>query len=109
MDVILVNRKQHKLLQHYFHKVKNLIQYMYETMLIMQPVMYIYTQEGMHVSQIQLTWKKHGANTMSHGIFYVCHNTCIDAQIKCIKQLFDVMILESERLADSPFCQLLPM
>ena len=58
MDVILVNRKQHKLLQCYFHKVKNLIQYMYETMLIMQPIMYIYTQEGMHVSQIQLTWKK---------------------------------------------------
>ena len=43
------------------------------------------------------------------GIFYVCHNTCIDAQIKCIKQLFDVMVQESERLADSPFCQLLPM
>ena len=58
MEVILVNRKQHKLLQRYFHKVKNLIKYMYETMLVMQPVMYIYTQEGMHVSQIQLTWEK---------------------------------------------------
>ena len=78
MEVILVNRKQHKLLQHYCHKVKNLIKYMYETMLVMQPIMYIYTQEGMHVSQIQLTWKKHGAYTMAHGIFYVCHNTCID-------------------------------
>ena len=46
---------------------------------------------------------------MSHGIFYVCHNACIDTQIKCIKQMFDVMILESERLADSPFYQLLPI
>ena len=80
---------------------------MYGTMLVMQPVMYIYTQEGMHVSQIQLTWKKHGANTMAHGIFYVCHNTCIDEQIKCIKQMFDVMVKESKRLADSPFLQLL--
>ena len=107
MEVLLVNRKQHKHLQSYLHKVKNLIKYMYETMLVMQPVMYIYTQEGMHVSQIQLTWKKHGANTMAHGIFYVCHNTCIDEQIKCIKQMFDVMVKESERLADSPFLQLL--
>ena len=57
MEVLLVNRKQHKLLQSYLHKVNNLIKYMYETMLVMQPVMYIYTQEGMHVSQIQLTWK----------------------------------------------------
>ena len=55
MEVILVNRKQHKLLQSYLHKVKNLIKYMYETILVMKPVMYIYTQEGMHVSQIQLT------------------------------------------------------
>ena len=44
---------------------------------------------------------------MAHGIFYVCHNTCIDGQIKCIKQMFDVMVKESERLADSPFLQLL--
>ena len=57
MDVLLVNRKHHKLLQSYLHKVNNLIKYMYETMLVMQPVMYIYTQGGMHVSQIQLTWK----------------------------------------------------
>ena len=109
MDVILVNRKQHKLLQSYLHKVKNLIKYMYDTMLIMQPVMYIYTQEGMHVSQIQLTWKKHGATTMAHGIFYVCHNTYIDEQVKCIKQMFDAIVTESERLADSPFMQLLPI
>ena len=95
MEVLLVNRKQHKLLQNYLHKVKNLIKYMYETMLVMQPIMYIYTQEGMHVSQIQLTWKKHGANTMAHGIFYVCHNTCIDEQVKCIKQMFDVMSLKN--------------
>ena len=109
MDVILVNRKRLKLLQSYLHKVKNLIQYMYDTILIMQPIMYIYTQEGMHVSQIQLTWKKHGASTMSHGIFYICQKACIDTQITCIKQMFDVMILESERLADSPFYQLLPI
>ena len=76
-------------------------------MLVMQPVMYIYTQEGMHVSQIQLTWKRHGANTIAHGIFYVCHNKCIDEQIKCIKQMFNVMVKESERLANSPFYQLL--
>ena len=44
---------------------------------------------------------------MAHGIIYVCHNTCIDEQIKCIKQMFDVMVKESERLADSPFNQLL--
>ena len=55
------------------------------------------------MSQIQLTWEKHGVNTMAHGIFYVCHNTCIDEQIKCIKQMFDVMVKESERLADLPF------
>ena len=30
-----------------------------------------------------------------------------DEQIKCIKQMFDVMVKESERLADSPFYQLL--
>ena len=105
MEVLLVNRKQHKLLQSYLLKVNNLIKYMYETMLVMQPVMYIYTQEGMHVSQIQLTWKSHGVNTMAHGIFYVCHNTYIDEQIKCIKEMFDVMVKESERLADSPFYQ----
>ena len=76
MDVILVNRKRHKLLQSYLHKVKNLIQYMYDTMLIMQPIMYIYTQEGMHVSQIQLTWKK------TWGFYYVswyilCMSQCL--------------------------------
>ena len=75
---LLVNRKQHKLLQSYLLKVNHLIKYMYETMLVMQPVMFFYTQEGMHVSQIQLTWKKHGADTMAHGIFYVCHNTFVD-------------------------------
>ena len=96
MEVLLLNRKQHKLLQSYLLKVDSLIKYMYETMLVMQPVMYIYTQEGMHMSQIQLTWKRHGANTMAHGIFYVCHNTFIDEQIKCIKQMFDVMVKESE-------------
>ena len=121
MEVLLVNRK-HKFLQSYLCKVNNLIKYMYETMLVMQPAMYIYTQVGMHVSQIQLTWKKHGAhgifyvchNTcideqMAHGIFYVCHNTCIDEQIKCIKQMFDVMVKECKRLADCPFLQLLPI
>ena len=107
MEVLLVNRTQHKLCQRYLHKVNNLIKYMYETLLVMQPVMYIYTQEGMYVSQIQLTWKRLGDNTMSHGIFYVCHNTFIDEQIKCIKQRFDVMVHESERLADSPFSRLL--
>ena len=107
MEVLLVNRKQHKLLQSYLCKVNNLIKYMYETMLVMQLVMYIYTQEGMHMSQIQLTWKKHGTNTMVHGIFYVCHNTCMDEQIKCIKQMFHVMVKEYERSADSPFLQLL--
>ena len=50
MDMILVNRK-HKLLQSYLHKVKNLIKYMYDTMLIMQPVLYIYTQGMCTVSQ----------------------------------------------------------
>ena len=88
MEVLLVNRKQHKLLQSYLHKVNNLIEFVYETMLVMQPVMYIYTQEGMHVSQIQLSWKRHGANTMAHGIFYVCHNTCmmnkLNALNKCL-------------------------
>ena len=107
MDVLLVNRKHHKHLQRYLHKVNDLIKYMYDTMLVMQPVMYIYTQEGMHVSQIELTWRRHCANTMAHGIFYVCYNTCIDEQIQCIKQMFDAMVKESERLADSPFDQLL--
>ena len=109
MEVQLVNRPMYEHTKRYLHKVKNLIKYMYDTMLVMQPVMYIYTQEGMHVSQIQLTWKKHGANNMAHGIFYVCHNTYIDEQVKCIKQMFDVIIKESERLADSPFLQLLPI
>ena len=35
MEVLLVNRKQHKPLQSYLHKVNNLIKYMYETMLVM--------------------------------------------------------------------------
>ena len=69
MEVLLVNRQQYKLLQSYLHKVNNLIKYMYETMLVMQPVMYIYTQEGMHVSQIQLTWKRHGVKY--YGSWYI--------------------------------------
>ena len=34
MEVLLVNRKHHKLLQNYLRKVNNLIKYMYETMLV---------------------------------------------------------------------------
>ena len=37
------------------------------------------------------------------------YNTYFDEQIKCIKQMFNIMVQESERLADSPFCQLLQM
>ena len=103
MEVQLVNRYAYKLTKRYLHKVKKLIGYMYEVMLLMQPEMYIYTQEGMQVSQIQLTWKSHGADTMAHGIFYGCNNDFIDKQIICIKQMFDDMINESERLTDSPF------
>ena len=61
----------------------------------------------MFVSQIQLTWGKYGATKMAHGIFYVCHKAVVNEQIKCIKQMFDIMVNESEKLADSPFYQLL--
>ena len=86
MEISLVNRNQHKLLQSYFLKVENLIRYMHEILLIKQPEMYIYTQEGMFVSQIQLTWRKYDATEMAHGIFYVCHNAVINEQIKCINK-----------------------
>ena len=109
MDVQLVNRPMYELTKRYLHKVTNLIAYMYEAMLLMQPEMYIYTQEGMYVSQIQLIWKNHDIGTMSHIRFYVCNNTVINKQIKCIKQMFDIMVNQAEKLADSPFYQLLKL
>ena len=42
MDVQLVNRPMYELTKRYLHKVTNLIAYMYEAMLLMQPEMYIY-------------------------------------------------------------------
>ena len=80
---------------------------MYDNILLHQPEMYVYTQEGMYVTQIQLTWKISGADTMAHGIFYVCNNDFIDTQIKLIKQMFVVILNEAERLADFPFKALL--
>ena len=38
---------------------------MYDTMLIMQPIMYIYPQEGMHVSQNTINMEK------TWGFYYV--------------------------------------
>ena len=107
MDVQLVNRPMYELTKRYLHKVTKLIAYMYEAMILMQPEMYIYTQEGMYVSQIQLTWKNHGIGTMSHIIFYICNNAVVNEQIHCIKQMFDIMVNQAEKLADSPFYSLL--
>ena len=61
MNVQTVNVNNHKIRREYPAKVNSLINYMYDTMLIMQPEMYIYTQKGMHWTQIQLAWRSYAA------------------------------------------------
>ena len=107
MNVQTVNVNNHKIRREYPAKVKGLINYMHDTMLIMQPEMYIYTQKGMHWTQIQLAWRSYAAESLSHGIFYLLNNSSIDNQITCIKYMFNKMVSEAERLADSPFTSLL--
>ena len=83
--------------------MKKLISYMHDVIFIMQPEMYLYTQEGMHASQIEIIWRRHAADKMSHGIYYLINNESINHQILCIKHIFDNMVSESERFADSSF------
>ena len=54
MDIHLVNTSQYKMINQYMQKVKKLIVYMHDVIFIMQPEMYLYTQEGMYTSQIEI-------------------------------------------------------
>ena len=98
-----VNTYQYKMINLYMQKVKKLISYMHDVIFIMQPEMYLYTQEGMHASQIEIIWRRHAADKMSHRIYNLINNESINHQILCIKHIFDNMVSESERFADSSF------
>ena len=63
MDVHIIPKNDYKLTKEYLEKVQKLINYMYDTMLIMQPEMYIYTQKGIHWTQIQLIWRSYEAES----------------------------------------------
>ena len=58
MDIHIVNTYQYKMINQYMQKVKKLISYMHDVIFIMQPEMYLYTQEGMHTSQIEIIWRR---------------------------------------------------
>ena len=103
MSVQIVNTDQYRMTNRYIQKVKKLISYMYDVIFIMQPEMYLYTQEGMHTSQIEIIWRRHATDKMSYGIYYLINNESINCQIICIKHIFNNMVSESERFADSPF------
>ena len=107
MNVHIVNTYQYRMINRYIKTVKKLISYMYDVIYIMQPEMYLYTQEGMHRSQIEIIWRRHATDKMSHGIYYLINNDSINHQILCIKHIFDHMVSESERFADSPFYALI--
>ena len=107
MSVHIVNTYQYRMTNRYIQKVKKLISYMHDVIFIMQPEMYLYTQEGMHKSQIEIIWRRHATDKMSHGIYYLVNNESINHQLICIKNMFDNMVGESERFADSPFHALL--
>ena len=93
--------------QLYLTKVRELISYMHQVILIMQPEMYINTYEGTFVSQIYLMWKCQGFDSLAHGNFYICNNAFVDKQITCVKRMFTMLVYESEVIADSPFLSLL--
>ena len=103
MNIHIVNTYQYKIINLSMQKVKKLISYMHDVIFIMQPEMYVYTQEGMHASQMEIIWRRHVADIMSHGIYYLINNESINHQILCIKHIFDNMVSESERFADSSF------
>ena len=103
MDIHIVNTYQYKMINQHMQKVKKLISYMHDVIFIMQSEMYLYTQEGMHTSQIEIIWRRLVADKMSHGIYYLINNESINHQILCIKHIFDNMVSESERFADSSF------
>ena len=107
MDVHIVNTYKYRMTNRYIQKVKKFISYMHDVIFIIQPEMYLYTQEGMHKSQIEIIWRRHTTDKMSHGIYYLFNNESINHQIICIKHIFDNMVGASERFADSPFHALL--
>ena len=107
MNVHIVNPYQYSMINKYMQKVKKLISYVHDVIFIMQPEMYLYTQKGMHTSQIEIIWRRHAIDNMAHGIYYLINNESINHQILCIKHIFDNMVSESERFADSPFYALI--
>ena len=74
MYVHIIPKNNYKLTKEYLEKVQKLINYMHDTMLIMQPEMYIYTQKGIHWTQIQLIWRSCEAESLSHGKFYLLND-----------------------------------
>ena len=109
MDIHIVNTYQYKMINQYMQKVKKLISFMHDVIFIMQPEMYLYTQECMHNSQIEIIWRRHATDKMSHGIYYLINNKSINHQIICIKHIFDNMVSEAETFADSPFHTLIQL
>ena len=84
MNVHIVNTYQYRMINRYIQKVKKLISYMHDVIFIMQPEMYLYIQEGMHTSQIEIIWRRHATNKMSHGIYYLVNNETINHQLICM-------------------------
>ena len=109
MDIHIVNTSQYKMINQYMQNMKKLIAYMHDVIFIMQPEMYLYTEEGMYTSQIEIIWSRHAADKMSHGIYYLINNKSINHQIISIKHIFDNMVSEAERFADSPFHALIQL